>query len=307
MAGEQVAFFKGGFHPLSDAKVSVRCKALNYGLGCFEGIRAYWSKQEGQLYIFRAEDHYERLLLSTKIVHLKLNMSVAQLVAATVELLRRNAPREDTYIRPLVFNNSEAMSPQLTDDPAELAIYTLPLRDYLDVTKGVTACVSSWRRVSDNMIPARAKPTAAYMNSALARLEAKENGYDEAIFLTNDGYVSEGSAEHIFIVREGKLITPSSQEDNLDGITRRTLCQIAPELGFEVVVRRISRTELYVADEAFFCGTGAEVCPLVSVDRRPVGNGKPGPITLELQKLFWRVVRAEVPKFADWCKPVYPK
>ncbi len=156
------------------------------------------------------------------------------------------------------------------------------------------------------MIPARSKPTAAYLNSALARFDAQANGFDEAIFLTQDGYVSEGSAEHLFLVRDGRLVTPTSQEDNLDGITRRTLAELArAELGLPVEERRVSRTELYIAEEAFFCGTGAEVAPLIAVDRRKIGDGKAGPITAKLSELYRRVGRAEEPKYAHWCTPVY--
>jgi branched-chain amino acid aminotransferase len=256
--------------------------------------------------MFRPRDHYERLHQSCKILHLTLAASADALVALTAELCRRNEHREDIYIRPIVFCSSEELSPTFAPDSSEFALYTLPLRDYLDTSRGVTACVSSWRRVSENMIPARAKPTAAYLNSALARDEANANGYGEAILLTNDGYVSEASAEHIFIVREGKLITPTAQDDNLDGITRRVVSELArAEMGREVVARRVARTELYVADEAFLCGTGAEITPLVEVDRRRIGDGKLGPITKELQAIFFKVVRSEMPKYASWCAPVY--
>lgn len=302
-----LAYFQGNFRPFDQAKISIRSKALQYGLGCFEGIRAYWNRDDEQLYIFRAVEHFERLHESCRILHLPLKESVKDLVAITVELLRRNNHREDTYIRPIFFNNSETLAPALTEDNNELAIYTLQLQDYFDTTKGLTACISSWRRVGDNMIPARAKPTAAYLNSALARFEAKSNGYDEAIFLTHDGYVSEGSAEHLFIIRGGKLVTPTSQEDNLDGITRRTLAELARDvLHFPVEERRISRTELYVAEEAFLCGTGAQVTPLTAIDRRVIGDGKCGPMTRRLMDLYSRVVRGKEPKYARWCTPVYP-
>jgi len=303
-----LAYFRGDFRPFEESKVSIRSKALNYGLGCFEGIRAYWNPEQEQLFVFRAHEHYTRMHQSCDILHLPFKESVEDLAAVTTELLRRNNHREDTYIRPIFFNSSETLSPLFTMEDNELAIYTLPLRDYLDVDKGVTACVSSWRRVSDNMIPARAKPTAAYLNSALARFEARSNGYDEAIFLTQEGAVSEGSAEHLFLVRNGVLVTPSSQEDNLDGITRRTLVELArAELGFTVEERRVSRTELYVAEEAFFCGTGAQMSPLVAVDHRQVGDGECGPMTRKLMDLYFRVVRGEEPKYAHWCTPVYEK
>ena len=305
MADATTAFFNGEFCPVADANINIRSKALNYGLGCFEGIRAYWTAEANQLFVFRVRDHFERLNQSCRILRLPLAYGVDKLVDLTLELLRRNEHREDVYIRPLVYSGSEKLAPILSDEPCAFAMYTLPLQQYLDTTKGITACVSSWRRVGDNVIPARAKPTAAYMNSALARYEARTNGFDEAIFLTHDGFVSEGSAEHIFLVRGGKLVTPTNQEDNLDGVTRRTIADIAPELGLSVVERRISRTELYVAEEAFLCGTGAEIVPLVSIDRRPIGSGKVGPITQRVQALYFKVVHAQAPKFADWCMPVY--
>jgi branched-chain amino acid aminotransferase len=306
MPEPKVAYFKGDYCSFDKAQVSVRCKALNYGIGCFEGVRAYWNARRGQLYVFCGRDHYERLHNSCKVIRLPLLLTVEQLLEITLELLRRNEHREDVYIRPIVFSSSELLSPTLTADGAEFAMYTLPLRDYLDATKGVTACVSSWRRVSENMIPARAKPTGAYLNSALARDEAKMNGYDEAILLTQDGSVSEASAEHVFIVRGGALVTPTAQEDNLEGVTRRVVSELARnEMGRDVIARRVSRTELYTAEEAFLCGTGAEIAPLVEVDRRKVGDGRPGPITKELQGIFIKAVRGELPKYASWCTPVY--
>lgn len=300
-----VAFFKGDFVPLAEARVSICAKALNYGLGCFEGIRGYWNSNGSQLYLFRAKDHYQRLKDSSHILQMQLVYSVEEMVEITVDLCRRNGHREDAYVRPIVYNDSEQLSPIMTREDNQFAIYTFPLRDYLD-TKGVTACVSSWWRVSDNMIPPRAKPTGAYLNSALARGEAKANGFDEAILLSRDGYVTEASAEHIFLIRDGKLITPTVQSDNLEGITRRTIVEIArAELGREVIERNVPRTELYVAEEAFLCGTGAEITPVVEIDRRKVADGNVGSITRELQELFFKVVRSDIAKYSHWCLPVY--
>ena len=306
MPEAKVAYFRGDFCPVSEARVSVRCKALNYGMGCFEGIRGYWRADEKQIYIFRMAEHYDRMRKSCKIVSVALPHSDQELADITCELVRRNEHRENVYIRPIAFHGSEAMSPVMVEEDNEFAIYTLPLADYLDTAGGVTAIVSSWQRVSDNMIPARAKPTGAYLNSALARHEARQAGSDEGIFLTQNGYVSEGSAEHIFLVRDGELVTPALQDDILDGVTRRTLAEIVPaELGRQVAERHVARTELYVADEVFFCGTGAQVAPVTRIDGRPVGDGKPGPVTLEVQELYLKVVRAEMPKYRHWCTPVY--
>ena len=304
--GNNIVFFSGEFRPLEDAKVSIRSKALNYGLGCFEGIRAYWNAQRKQLYIFRCEEHYVRLSRSLRILSMPQPMSIRDMVKTTVELLRRNEIREDTYIRPIAFIASEQLSPTIVPEENEFAIYTLPLADYLDTAKGVTARVTSWTRLTDNMIPVSAKPTAAYLNSALARLEAKNAGADEAIFLNKEGYVSEGSAEHIFLVRDGTLVTPSSEDDNLFGITRATLDEIArAEMGREVIYRHVLRSELYTADEAFFCGTGAQVTPLTKIDDRVIGDGRPGPITTQLLQLYFKVVHADHEKYEHWCLPVY--
>jgi len=306
MPEPSVAYFHKQFVPIGEARVSIRCKGLNYGLGCFEGIRAYWNEQRQQLFVFRPEEHYRRMTESCKILCTDLGHTVGELSDITCELLRRNEHKESVYIRPIMFYASELLSPTFVPGDGQLAMYTLVVQDYLNTAKGVTALVSSWLRVKDNMIPARAKPTAAYLNSALARAEAVHAGCDEAIMLTAEGYVSEGSAEHIFIVRDGVLITPSSQDDNLEGITRRTLVQAVPaELGRKVEQRRVNRTELYIAEEAFFCGTGAEITPVTRIDGRDVGNGGVGPITREIQELYSRIVHAGHEKYASWCVPVY--
>ena len=303
MAEAELAYFEGEFVPLSDANVNIQCRGLNYGLGCFEGIRAYWNDDDQRLRVFRVTDHYQRLRDSCRILHLDAGLSVEAMVEITDELCRRNRYQCDAYIRPIVYSNAYALAPMLAPTDSAFAMYTLRLRDYLDTTKGIRACVSSWRRVQDTMIPARAKPTAAYLNSALARHEANANGFDEAIMLTHDGYVSEGSAEHVFLVRGGELITPTAQEDNLEGVTRRTVIELAAELGRTVVERRVARTELYIADEVFFCGTGAEITPVIEVDHHTLGSGV-GPVTKELQTLFFKVVRGGVDKFAHWCHVV---
>lgn len=305
MAEHGIVYFRGDFRPQEEAKISVKAKGLNYGLGCFEGIRAYWNKKAERLYIFRALEHYRRFHRSMRMLNMIPPMSPEEMVEITVELLRRNNVREGSYIRPLAFMGSDALSPTIVEEDNEFAIYTLPLKDYLDTSAGVSACVASWTRISDNMIPVSAKPTAAYLNSALARMEAKNAGCDEAIFLNRQGFVSEGSAEHIFILREGEVITPASSDDNLEGITRETLSTLArEELDLNVNARHVRRSELYVAEEAFFCGTGAEVTPLVKIDGRVLGDGRPGPVTVKLQKLYFSVARGEIEKYLKWCLPV---
>jgi branched-chain amino acid aminotransferase len=249
--------------------------------------------------------HVRRLDQSARILRLSLSGSRSEIAEAIVELLRRNEMRSDVYIRPIVFANSNELSPLLDPDTSETAIFCLPIGRYLSA-EPIDVCVSSWRRVRETAIPARAKATAGYLNSALARREAMDNGYAEAILLTEDGHVSEGSAEHVFIVRDGQLISPPSTADNLDGITRQSLITLAREdLGIEFVERPIGRTELYVADELFLCGTGAEVTPVRSVDRRTVGDGLIGPVTRRLSDRFEAIVRGRVPARIDWLTPVW--
>lgn len=301
---ESVVYFNRTFRPEQDATVSVRSRALNYGLGCFGGIRAYRSTGSEQVHLFRLERHVRRLEQSASILGLEMSGSVAEISAAIVELLRRNEMRGDAYVRPLVFANSNELAPILDASTSATAIFCMPLGRYLSADP-IDVCVSSWRRVRETAIPARAKATGAYLNSALARKEAKDAGFTEAILLTEDGLVSEGSAEHVFIVRDGQLISPPSTADNLDGITRQSLITLAHDLDIPFVERHIGRTELYVADELFLCGTGAEVTPVRSVDRRRVGDGGMGPITRQLSERFEATIRGRVPERADWLTPVW--
>jgi branched-chain amino acid aminotransferase len=300
-----ITYFDGQFVDDSQATVSVRARALNYGLGCFGGVRGYLADDNHQVNVFRLETHMRRLALSARLMFLRLGVSEQQAAEALLETIRRNEVHHDVYARPLVFSNSNLLSPVLREEDSSFVIYTLPLKRYID-KESIDVCISSWRRVSDNAIPARAKPTGVYLNSALARREAFDNGFDEAILLTERGYVSEGSAEHVFIVRDGQLISPPSTEDNLDGITRRSLITLATEdLGLPFLERPIGRSELYVTDEMFLCGTGAEVTPVHAVDRRVVGKGGVGPITARIKAHFNDVVHARVPHRMDWLTPVW--
>ena len=302
------AFFGGEFVPIEKAKVSIMTHAFNYGTGCFEGIRAYWNEEEEQLFIFRMREHYERFHRSCGILHIELPYSVEQLGEITGELLRKEDARTDTYIRPLAYKATEGIGVRLHDLEDEFALFALPFGKYIEKEEGANVCVSSWSRISDNAVPARAKITGAYVNSALSKTEAMLNGFDEAIVLTSDGHVSEGSAENLFIVRNGVLITPPVTEDILEGITRATMIQVAREkLDLETVERKIDRTELYVAEEAFFCGTGVQVAAIATIDHRPVGTGKLGPIVKGLRDLYFDIVRGKVEDYRDWCTPVYSK
>lgn len=300
------AYFKGGFVSIQDAKISIMTHGFNYGTGCFEGIRAYWNGEEEQLFVFKLLDHFERFLRSSRILLMDLPFTAGQLADITLELVRKEGYREDTYIRPLAYKADEVVGVRLHNLRDEVAIFATPFGRYIEREEGASAAVSSWRRIDDNAVPARAKITGAYINSALAKTEAVLNGFDEAIVLTCDGHVSEGSAENLFIIRDGALITPPVTENILEGITRKVIIQLArEELGLEVVERPIDRTELYVADEAFFCGTGVQVVAIAHIDRRPVGAGQIGPIVKTIRDLYFDIVRGKVTKYLHWCAPVY--
>ena len=302
----QFAFFKGQIVPIEDAKISIMTHAFNYGTGCFEGIRAYWNENEKQLFVFQLIEHYERFLRSSRILLMNLPFTAERLAEITVELIRKEGYREDTYIRPLAFKSDEIIGVRLHDLHDEVGIFATPFGRYLESEEGAHVGVSSWRRIDDNSVPARAKITGAYINSAFAKTEAALNGFDEAIVLTNDGHVSEGSAENLFIVRGRVLITPPVTENILEGITRTVIIELArKELGLEVMERSIDRTELYVADEVFFCGTGVQVVAVAQVDRRTIGTGQIGPIVKALRDLYFQVVRGQVSKYRAWCTPVY--
>lgn len=302
---DQWVWFNGDFARYRDAKLGAMTHALHYGTGCFEGIRAYWSEPAGKLYILRAPEHYDRLRNSAKILHMGLPLSTAEMCDITVELLRRNGYREDIYIRPLCYKASEEIGVRLHNLQDGFLIYTAPFGPYVDIDKGIRCMVSSWRRVDDNAAPARAKCTGIYVNSALAKTEAVEGGFDEAVMLTQDGHVSEGSAENLFIVRNGTLITPPASDNILEGITRATLMHLAvEELGLDVVERSIDRSELYVADEMFLCGTGAQISPVIELDRRVIGDGEPGPLTTRLQTIYFDICKGRNPKYRDWLIPV---
>ena len=300
------AYVEGRFVPLEEARISVMTHALHYGTACFEGIRAYWNEEDRQLYVFRLQEHYQRMLNSCKILRIQPRLSLEQLEGITLEVLRRNGDREDVYVRPLFYKSERAVGVRLHGLSDDFLLFAVPFGPYLDVEKPIRCKVSSWRHVNDNTIPMRAKICGAYVNAALAKSEALEDGYDEAIFLTEDGHVSEGSAENLFIVRSGRLITTPVYADILEGITRATIMQLArEELGLEVEERPIDRTELYLADELFLVGTGAQVSAVGEVDRRTVGSGAMGPITRSIQRLYFDVVQGRVARYRHWLTPVY--
>jgi len=294
------AFFQGKVVPVENAQVNIQTNALQYGTGIFGGIRGYYNKKESYISIFRLHDHMSRFVNSLKILGESIEYSKNELINITTELMKKNAPKTDTYVRPFAYAGSLSLSPNLErDNPFDFAEYMVSLGDYLPTDKGVTACVSSWRRISDNAIPSRAKITGGYINSALAKKEANQNGFDEAIFLNEAGNVAEGSAMNLFIVRNGVLITPSKSDDILEGITRRSVIQFAMDLNIPVEERTIDRSELYIADEAFFCGTGAQVAWIKEIDHRKVGTAKRGKIAGTIQDLFFKVLRGDEKKYGD--------
>lgn len=299
-------YHEGRFMPLHDAKIGVMTHAFMYGTACFEGVRAYWNADQGQLYLLKGLAHYRRLRNSARVLMMDLPGSPESLVDLTVELLRRNDFREDAYIRPSVYKSSQAIGVRLHDLDHDFMIVTLPFGDYIDTTNGISTMTTSWRRISDTAIPARSKINGAYVNSAFAKSDAMLNGHEEAIVLTADGHASEGSAENLFMVRDGVLVTPSVTDDILEGITRAAIIELArAELGLETVERSIDRTELYVAEEVFLCGTGAQVSPVTRIDHRPVGEGTIGPVTGRIKDVYFDAVRGRLPAYGDWLTPIY--
>ncbi|WP_149402260.1 branched-chain amino acid transaminase [Dictyobacter arantiisoli] len=301
----KILYMNGEYLPAERGFISVRTHAFAYGTGVFEGIRGYWNAETKQVYLFRLREHYQRLLNSCKILRMSLPYSVDELIASSVELVKRNDQHEDVYQRPVAYKSNEIIGVRLNGLTDDYILTSEPLGDYVS-TGGLRCGVSSWRRIDDNAIPARAKVTGSYVNAAFAKTEALQNGFDEAIMLNHDGHVSEGSAENIFLIHNGEIITPAPSENILLGITRETVIQLAKnELGLTVHERQIDRTELYTADEILLCGTGAQIAPVIEVDHNPVGNGQVGPISQKLQNLYIDIVRGRNPKYLDWCTPVY--
>ncbi len=299
-------YFEGEFARYHDAKLGLMTHALHYGTGCFEGIRAYWNARQEQLHLLQAPAHYDRMRRNGNVLRMALPHTTEELVDITVELLRRNQFKSDTYIRPLLYAASEDIGVRFHNLKHGFFIYAIPFGNYVEVEAGIRCMVSSWRRVPDESLPARAKVTGAYAQSALAKTEAVEAGYDEAIVLTIDGHVSEGSAENLFMYKDGVFVTPPVTDDILEGVTRQLIMgMIREELGKTVVERSIDRTELYTCEELLLCGTGAQISPVVEVDRRVVGSGRVGEFTQELQSIYFGAVRGESPKHKDWTIPVY--
>jgi branched-chain amino acid aminotransferase len=300
-----VAYHCGEFRALRECNVNIMTHALQYGTMVFGGMRGYHDSETDNVFIFRPYDHFHRLHRSARIMQMQPSLRPEQMTDIALELVRRNEYRCNVYFRPFVYKSELKLSPRLHDVADSFSMYTMKLDDYIDTSRGLNVAVSSWRRIDDNIIPTRAKVAGGYANSALAKSEVVQNGFDEAIFLDSRGFVSEGSAENLFIVRDGVLITPPNSASILEGITMRTILELAKDEGIEVIRRDIGRSELYIADEVFLTGTGAQVAWVAEIDRRPIADGSIGPITQRLRERYMQVVRGRDKKFREWAVPVY--
>ncbi len=295
-------YFRKKIIPLEEAKIGVMTHALHYGTGAFEGIRGNWNAKDKQIYIFRLKEHYERLLRGCRLLRIDLPYTVEELCKITVDVVRKCKFKEDIYIRPIAYKSSETTGVRLHNIDAEFVVYAFPWGRYIDVDKA-RCTVAAWRFPKE--VP-RAKLTGYYIVNALAKTDAIENGFDEAIMLNSDGYVAEGSGENIFLVIDGKLVTPGSFDGPLVGITRNTVITLAKnELKLDTIERHVDRVELYNAEECFLTGTAAHITPVAEIDRRKVGDGEIGKITKKLQKLYADVILGNNPKYRDWCTPAY--
>lgn len=299
------AFFNGKIVPIKDAKVSIMTNALQYGTGIFGGIRGYvQGDSKKEIAIFRLNDHYKRFLNALNILNKKIPYSHKELVDTTITLAKKNSPDIDCYFRPIAYASNLGLSPNLHEAVFDFAMYMIPLGEYLPIHKGLKLMVSNWIRFSDMMIPTRAKVTGGYINSALAKGDAENLGFDDALMMSSSGHITEGSSANFFMIRDGVLITPSKYSDVLEGITRRSIIEIAHDLHIPVEEREVDRSEVYVADEAFLSGTGAQVAWISEIDGRKIGEGKMGPLTGKLQQLFFDIVRGKEVKYGCWLTKV---
>lgn len=300
------AYFNGQIVPIEDAKISVMTHAFNYGTGVFGGLRGYWNADEEQLFVFRPLDHFKRLLDSCTMMRIQLDETPESLTAILLDLLRAEGYRENCYIRPVAYKSEERIGVRLHDIADGFTMFALPFGRYVANEEGAHVGFSAWRRIDDNMIPARGKVTGAYANSSLIKSDAVLAGYDEALVLNEDGHVSETSSSNVFMLRDGVVITPPVYANNLEGIVRRSVIHLLRhELGIEVQERNIDRTEVYIADEMFMCGTGVQLAAITRVEHRPLGDGTMGPVTTRLRDLFFDVMTGRVPQYRDWLAPVY--
>ncbi len=305
--GAPYCYIRGRLMPLEEARLPVMTHAFLYGTAVFEGVRGNWSEERGESLIFRPDEHFKRLKQSAHIMHIDLPQSVDELSKICADVVGQTGFREDTYIRPIAYKSGEVIGPRLDGVESDFMCFAIPFGNYLDLDAGIRCQTSTWRRVPDTSIPARAKVNGLYVNSALAKTEAIENGYDEAIMLNDDGHVSEGSGENLAMIRHGRIITPERSDNVLEGITLDSVLELARnELGLEVIERTIDRSELYVADEVFLTGTAAHISPVIELDRRAIGGGVNGPVTKKLQSLFFDIIRGRNAKYEHWLRAVKP-
>ena len=295
-----ICYFESDFVPMRDAKVSIMTHAFMYGTATFEGIRAYWNQEQGKLYGLKLREHVERLRQSCRILMMKDVPSVDELTGLIVETLRRNGFREDVYVRPSFYKSTKAIGVRLHHLENELYIITIPFGNYIDTEKGVRVMSSSWRRNADEALPARGKIVGGYVNMAFQKSEAELNGFDEAIVRTADGHVNEASAANLFMIRDGVAITPPVTDDILEGVTRKAIVELLRNEKVPVEIRSIDRSELYIADEMFLCGTGVQISPVVEIDHRPVGSGEVGPIGRLVRERYFDAVRGRLPEYSHW-------
>jgi branched-chain amino acid aminotransferase len=299
-----ICYFEGDFVPMRDAKVSIMTHAFMYGTATFEGIRAYWNPEQERLYGLKVREHVERIRQSCRILLMTNVPTVDELTRLILETVRRNGFREDVYIRPSFYKSTKAIGVRLHDLDNELYIITLPFGNYIDTANGVRLMTSSWRRNADEALPARGKIVGGYVNMAFQKSEAELNGFDEAVVLTAGGHVNESSAANIFVIRDGVAMTPPVSDDLLEGVTRKALVELMHNEGIPTAERSIDRSELYVADEIFVCGTGVQVSPVIEVDHRPVGSGEIGPIARLVRDRYFEAVRGSLPAYQHWLTPI---
>jgi branched-chain amino acid aminotransferase len=299
-----VAYFEGGYVPLAEAKISILTHSFMYGTAVFEGIRAYWNPEQGVLYGLKLREHMERIRRNAAMLLMNDLPAVDELVRIVVETTRRNGFREDAYIRPCVYKSGQSIGVRLHKLPHDLLVVALPFGNYVDTDSGLRVMTSTWRRNADDALPARGKIVGGYVNMAFQKTEAELNGFDEALVLTADGHASEASAANLFVVRDGILLTPPVTDDILEGVTRKAIIELAEVLGIPYEVRSIDRSEIYIADEMFLCGTGVQLAPVTELDHRPIAGGAIGPITKQLHEGYYAAVRGRDSRFAHWLTPI---
>jgi len=301
-----LAYFRGDVVPIEEARVNVMTHALHYGTAVFEGIRGNWNESKNQLFIFRIKEHYERLLQGCDMLMLDIPYSVDDLCKITLDLVKESGYKQDLYIRPLAYKSEELVANlKLQEIESDFTLIMVPFGEYLDTDGALRCCTSSWRRVDDTNVPPRLKISGTYVNGILAKTEATLAGFDEAIMLTQDGFVSEGSGENLFMINNGVIYTPPVSDNNLSGITRDSAIEIArQEVGTEVVETRIRRSELYFADEVFLTGTAAHIQAVGELDNRVIGSGDTGPITTKINEVYQESIRGNNPKYESWCTSV---